>query len=96
MHINNWAGNVSTGGNTDQGTFRIDHTVSDKQRLFFRYTYWADLDLAGDPFHNETYAGGVGTPETYNTLQSVHRRYLHTLSAYRDGYPRRLSAVSGT
>lgn len=69
--IDNWAGNVSTGGNTDQGTFRIDHTVSDKQRLFFRYTYWADLDLAGDPFQNETYAGGVGTPETYNTLQSV-------------------------
>ncbi len=69
--VNNWAGNVATGGNTDQGTIRIDHTVSDKQRLFFRYTYWADLDLAGDPFGNETYAGNVGTPENYNTLQSV-------------------------
>ncbi|MDQ2776662.1 MAG: TonB-dependent receptor, partial [Acidobacteriota bacterium] len=69
--VHNWAGNVSTGGNTDQGTFRVDHTVSDKQRLFFRYTYWSDLDLAGDPFHNETYAGGVGTPENYNTLQTV-------------------------
>jgi hypothetical protein len=68
---NNWAGNVATGGNTDQGTIRIDHTISDKQRLFFRYTYWADLDLAGDPFGNETYAGNVGTPENYNTLQSV-------------------------
>ncbi len=69
--VNNWAGNVSTGGNTDQGTLRIDHAISDKQHLFWRYTYWADLDLAGDPFHNETYAGGVGTPENYNTLQSV-------------------------
>ncbi len=59
------------GGNTDQGTIRVDHTISDKQRLFFRYTYWADLDLAGDPFGNETYAGNVGTPENYNTLQSV-------------------------
>jgi outer membrane receptor protein involved in Fe transport len=68
---NNWAGNVATGGNTDQGTIRIDHTISDKQRLFLRYTYWTDLDLAGDPFGNETYAGGVGTPENYNTLQSV-------------------------
>ncbi len=69
--VNNWAGNVATGGNTDQGTIRIDHTISDKQHLFFRYTYWADLDLAGDPFGNETYAGNVGTPENYNTLQSV-------------------------
>jgi len=68
---NNWAGNIATGGNTDQGTIRIDHTISDKQRLFFRYTYWADLDLAGDPFGNQTYAGNVGTPENYNTLQSV-------------------------
>lgn len=69
--INNWAGNVATGGNTDQGTIRIDHSISDRQHLFWRYTYWADLDLAGDPFHNETYAGGVGTPENYNTLQTV-------------------------
>ncbi len=69
--VNNWAGNVATGGNTDQGTIRIDHTISEKQRLFWRYTYWTDLDLAGDPFHNETYAGGVGTPENYNTLQTV-------------------------
>ena len=70
-NTNNWAGNVSTGGNTDQGTIRIDHEISDKQHLFWRYTYWADLDLAGDPFHNETYAGGIGTPENYNTLQTV-------------------------
>ncbi len=69
--VNNWAGNVATGGNTDQGTIRIDHTISDKQRLFWRYTYWADLDLAADAFGNQTYAGNLGTPENYNTLQSV-------------------------
>ncbi len=69
--VNNWAGNVATGGNTDQGTIRIDHAINDRQHLFARYTYWADLDLAGDPFHNQTYAGGVGTPENYNTLQTV-------------------------
>jgi outer membrane receptor protein involved in Fe transport len=69
--VNNWVGNVAFGGNTDQGTIRIDHTISDKQRLFWRYTYWADVDLAGDPFGNTTYAGNVGTPENYNTLQTV-------------------------
>ncbi|MDQ2841268.1 MAG: carboxypeptidase-like regulatory domain-containing protein [Acidobacteriota bacterium] len=69
--VNNWAGNVSVGGNTDQGTMRLDQTIGEKQQIFFRYTYWNDLDLAGDPFHNQTYAGGLGTPETYNTLQAV-------------------------
>jgi hypothetical protein len=70
-YINNWAGNVSYGGNTDQGTARIDHAFSEKQQAFLRFTYWNDLDLAADPFHNNTYAGGVGTPETYHTLQAV-------------------------
>ncbi len=68
---NNWAGNVSYGGNTDQGTMRLDHSFSQKQQTFLRYTYWNDLDLAADAFHNQTYAGNLGTPETYNTLQAV-------------------------
>src|SRR3954467_10362544 len=34
--VNNWAGNVSFGGNTDQGTARIDHNITENQRLFFR------------------------------------------------------------
>jgi hypothetical protein len=70
-YVNNWAGNVSYGGNTDQGTARIDQVISDRQQAFFRLTYWNDLDLAADPFHNDTYAGGIGTPETYHTLQAV-------------------------
>ncbi len=70
-YVNNWAGNVSYGGNTDQGTARIDHSFSEKQQAFFRFSYWSDLDLAADPFHNNTYAGGIGTPETYHTLQAV-------------------------
>ncbi len=69
--VNNWAGNASSGGNTDQGTMRIDHYVSEKQRLFLRYTYWKDNDLAVDPFQNGTYAGGIGTPEWYSTHHIV-------------------------
>lgn len=69
--VNNWAGNASSGGNTDQGTARVDHYISDKQRLFVRYTYWKDNDLAVDPFHNGTYAGGIGTPEWYSTHNGV-------------------------
>lgn len=70
-YVNNWAGNVSYGGNTDQGTARIDHSFSERQQAFVRLTYWNDVDLAADPFHNNTYAGGIGTPETYHTLQGV-------------------------
>ncbi|MFL6446997.1 MAG: carboxypeptidase regulatory-like domain-containing protein [Bryobacteraceae bacterium] len=77
--VNNWAGNVSFGGNTDQGTIRLDHTLTDKQRLFFRYTKWADLDLAGDAFGNQTYAGNVGTPAEYSTQQAV-LSYTYTLT----------------
>ncbi|MDQ2844303.1 MAG: TonB-dependent receptor [Acidobacteriota bacterium] len=62
---------MSYGGNTDQGTIRLDQAVSNKQQMFFRYTYWNDLDLAADAFHNQTYAGNLGTPETYHTLQAV-------------------------
>lgn len=69
--VNNWAGNASSGGNTDQGTARIDHNFSDKQRFFLRYTYWKDNDLAVDPFHNGTYAGSIGTPEWYSTHNAV-------------------------
>jgi len=77
--VNNWAGNASFGGNTDQGTIRLDHNLTEKQRLFFRYTKWSDVDFAGDPFGNQTYAGNVGTPEDYATQQSV-LNYTYTLS----------------
>lgn len=69
--VNNWAGNASSGGNTDQGTARVDHYFSDKQRFFLRYTFWKDNDLAVDPFHNGTYAGSIGTPEWYSTHNGV-------------------------
>ena len=39
-NINNFSSNVNTGGNSNQYDVRIDHTISDKQRLFARYTYW--------------------------------------------------------
>ncbi len=77
--VNNWAGNASFGGNTDQGTIRLDHSLTENQRLFFRYTKWADVDFAGDPFGNQTYAGNIGTPENYSTQQAV-LSYTNTLS----------------
>jgi hypothetical protein len=88
--VNNWAGNASPGGNTDQGTFRIDHYISDKQRAFVRYTYWKDQDLAIDPFGNSTDVGA--TPEWYSThhvvLDDTYTFSPNTIGDFRAGVMR--------
>ena len=53
-NVNNWVGNNPAGGNTNQYTGRIDQSVSDKQRLFGRYTFWHMHTSPSDPFNNKT------------------------------------------
>ena len=48
--VNNWSGTASEGGDNDQFVTRVDQNVSDKQRIFVRYTYWTNLNLPIDPF----------------------------------------------
>jgi hypothetical protein len=54
--VNNWAGNSPIGGNTHQYNGRIDHTISEKQRIFGRYTNWHLQQIANqsDVFGNKT------------------------------------------
>jgi hypothetical protein len=68
-HINNFATNASVGGNNDQLNVRVDYNLSDRQRIFGRYTYWTNLSLAIDP-----YKSGIcqdRCEETFNTHQFV-------------------------
>ena len=58
--IENFATNASIGGNNDQVNFRVDQNISDKQRLFGRYTRWSYLNLPFDPFQNRTH-NDIGT-----------------------------------
>jgi hypothetical protein len=51
-NLNNYSNNASVGGNNDEFNTRIDHSVSDKQRLFGRYTYWTNLSLPVEPYNN--------------------------------------------
>jgi hypothetical protein len=51
---NNFAVNASVGGNHNQYNARVDHTISEKQRLFTRYIYWRGSSLKADPFNNST------------------------------------------
>src|SRR5712671_5770413 len=46
---NNFTTAAATGGNHNQVVARIDHNITNKQRLFFRFSDWNVLDLPVDP-----------------------------------------------
>ncbi|MBM3727541.1 MAG: carboxypeptidase regulatory-like domain-containing protein [Acidobacteria bacterium] len=52
--VNNFTSNASVGGDQNQYNFRVDHTISDNQRIFARYTYWRNLNLPIDPYRTKT------------------------------------------
>ncbi|MES1260762.1 MAG: carboxypeptidase-like regulatory domain-containing protein, partial [Acidobacteriota bacterium] len=51
-NLNNYSNNASIGGGNDEYTSRIDHSVSDKQRVFGRGSYWTNLSLPVQPYNN--------------------------------------------
>ena len=65
----NYATNASIGGNNDQINVRLDYNLSEKQRLFGRYTRWSNLSLPIDPYKTQTYIDRG--PETFVTHQLV-------------------------
>src|SRR6202171_4416282 len=50
--INNFNTVATTGGNQNQVVARIDQDVTDRQRLFVRFSHWNVLDLPVDPLKN--------------------------------------------
>jgi hypothetical protein len=68
-NVNNFTANASVGGDNDEYNARIDHTFSEKQRIFFRYTYWTNLNLPIDPYKTNTCVDRC--TETFNTNQAV-------------------------
>jgi hypothetical protein len=68
-NVNNFATNASIGGNNDQYNARIDYNLSEKQRIFGRYTHWSNLSLPIDPYRTQTYIDRG--PETFLTRQFV-------------------------
>jgi hypothetical protein len=74
-NVNNYTANASVGGDNDQVNGRVDHVVSDKHRIFFRYTYWQNLNLPIDPYKTQTCVDRC--TETFNTNQGV---FAHTWS----------------
>jgi hypothetical protein len=60
---------AKVGGNNDQYSGRVDYTVSDKQRLFARYTNWKSTNVTDTPFNNGQI--GPASPEAFTTNQTV-------------------------
>lgn len=52
--VNNYTANASVGGDNDQHNARGDYNVSDRQRLFLRYTHWKNTNLPIDPYNTKT------------------------------------------
>ncbi len=46
---NNFTTVAATGGDHSQAVARLDHNITNKQRLFFRFNFWDVLDLPVDP-----------------------------------------------
>jgi hypothetical protein len=52
--VNNYTANASVGGNNDQHNARADYNLSERQRLFVRYTNWKNTNLPIDPYNTQT------------------------------------------
>ena len=63
----NYNANGPTGSSQNEYVTRVDHTLSDKQRIFGRYSYWNGNTDSYNPFFNES-----GTSSTlYHAHQAV-------------------------
>ncbi len=67
--VGNWISNASQGGNNNETVVHIDQNISDKQHLTARYSYWGNLNLPTDPFHNGVCQDRC--TETFNTNNFV-------------------------
>lgn len=61
----------SMGGVNNQYTGRVDFNLSNKQRMFGRYTQWNSDNIAPTPFNNGLISGDPTSPEHFITRQVV-------------------------
>ena len=68
---NNFVRYAGSGGSNDQYNGRVDFTLSDKQRLFGRYTQWNSKNKGSEPYNNGLINGDPISPESFKTYQTV-------------------------
>ena len=69
--INNFSRFGNAGGINDQYTIRGDQTISSKQSLFERYTWWRSKNHGAEPYNNGLISGDPISPEAFTTQQAV-------------------------
>ncbi len=69
--INNFSRFGNAGGINDQYTIRGDETLSSKQQLFERYTWWRSKNHGAEPYQNGLISGDPISPEAFTTQQGV-------------------------
>lgn len=69
--LQNFARFGTSGGVNDQYTVRGDQTLSSKQTLFERYTWWKSQNHAADVYNNGLLSGDPISPEAFTTQQGV-------------------------
>ena len=93
LPLNNFATNISLGGNSTQYNTRLDWVPSQNQRIFARYSWWSGSSLPADPFQKHfgglsSYTGTqnfvIGDTYTFNprTIADFRLSYLRG----RDGF----------
>ena len=98
---NNFVNNYSPGGDNDQINGRIDRTVSDRQHVFGRYTYWTIKDITisplgpvKDPYNSKTgdLSEQIVLADTFSfnptTVADIHiawMRYCYYIDQVTDG-----------
>jgi hypothetical protein len=99
---NNFTTVAATGGDHNQVVARIDHNVTNKQRLFVRFSYWNILDLPVDPlgsglcadrcaedYHSHAIAAGYTyglTPTTVFGFNTSVSRFSYDRSPKNSGF----------
>jgi hypothetical protein len=99
---NNFTTAAPTGGDHNQFVGRLDHNITNKQRLFLRFNYWHVLDLPIDPLGTglcadrcaedyRTYAIAAGytynvTPMTILGLNASVSRFTYNRSPKNTGF----------
>jgi hypothetical protein len=69
--ISNFSRFGNAGGINDQYTIRGDQTLSSKQSLFERYTWWRSKNHGAEPYNNGLISGDPISPEAFTTQQAV-------------------------
>lgn len=67
----NFSKNATAGGDNDQINVRGDRNISDRQRLFGRFTRWNSSNQPVDVYGNGLRAGDPYSPEIFVTTQAV-------------------------